>query len=294
MPIDYATLKAWPFTDVRQHYTPRDTILYALGVGAGRGCDAPDSAALRYVYEEALRAIPAMAVVLGYPGFWLRDPASGIDWRAVLHVEQDVVLHRPLASSGTVIGRNRVEEVYDRGPGRGAVMITCRELVDADSDAPIASLRCTEFCRGEGGFGGPPPLPRQLDTMPSRSPDDELTLHVDERAALIYRLCGDDNPLHVDAAVARSVGLDRPILHGLCTFGMATYALMRCLFPDDTGTVRRIKTRLTSPVFPGERLCVDVWREGEGDARFRVRAPERGVIVMDSGLFVYEPAFSNT
>jgi acyl dehydratase len=286
MPIDYAALKARTFDDVHQRYTPRDTILYALGVSAGHHALAPGG--LRHVYEKHLHALPSMAVVLGYPGFWLRDASSGIDWRAVLHVEQDVVLHRPLAAQGNVIGRNGIDEIYDRGAGRGALMVTRRELSDAASGAPLATLLCTEFCRGEGGFGGPPPPPREADTMPSRSPDDEIALFVDDRAALLYRLSGDDNPLHVDPDVARAIGLDRPILHGLCTFGMAAYALVQRLVPEDESAVRRIKTRFTAPVFPGERLCVDVWREGAGTARFRVRAPGRGVVVIDDGRFIYD------
>jgi acyl dehydratase len=294
MPIDYASLKTRRFEDVEQHYTSRDTILYALSVGAGSlagsdaGFSAVDDTELPFVYENGLHALPTMAVVLGYPGFWLREPLSGIDWRAVLHVEQDLVLHCPLDGEGAVIGSNRIDEIFDRGQGRGAILVTKREITDLASGAPLASLASTELCRGEGGFGGPSPPPRPRDDMPARAADNEVTLTVDPRAALLYRLNGDDNPLHIDSSVARSMGFERPILHGLCTFGMAGYALQWRLFPDARSVVRRLKVRFTSPVYPGERLCMEIWRENEGMVRFRVRAPLRGVVVIDHGLMLYK------
>jgi acyl dehydratase len=283
MAIDYPILRNWLFNEIEHRYTKKDTILYALGVGAGEA--SCDPATLRFAYEDNLAALPTMAVVLGYPGFWLRQPESGIDWRAVLHVEQAVTIHRPLEPEGVVIGRSRVDEVYDQGKGRGAILVTSREIVDAANGARIASLSCTEYCRGEGGFGGPAPPPRQIDMMPDRAPDEVVQMPVSRRAALIYRLTGDDNPLHVDPVVAQSMGFDRPILHGLCSFGMTGYTLVQSMARNLPQAVTAMKARFSAPVYPGDILTIEIWRDGPGVARFRVREPERNVVVIDGGSF---------
>ncbi|BCG04203.1 enoyl-CoA hydratase (plasmid) [Paraburkholderia sp. PGU19] len=286
MTIDYSTLKHWRFDDVAYRYGTQETILYALSVGAGES--PADNLALRYVYERDLLVVPSMAVVLGYPGFWLRNPATGLDWKSVLHVEQSVTLHRALDPEGCVIGRNRVEEVYDRGDNRGAIMVTVRDIVDAQSGAPVATLRCTEFCRGEGNFGGPRPPSREIEPMPQTPPDHEVSVVISPRAALLYRLTGDDNALHVDPSVARAVGFDRPVLHGMCTFGTTVLSLVRLLVPDHPGAVRHLEVRFTAPVFPGDRLSIDVWHVGAGSVRFRVRVPSREAVVIDHGLFLFK------
>ncbi|WP_321965031.1 MaoC/PaaZ C-terminal domain-containing protein [Paraburkholderia sp. J7] len=286
MPIDYSALKDWRFDDVTHRYDRRDTILYALSVGAGE--NPADDLALRYVYERDLLVVPSMAVVLGYPGFWLRNPATGLDWKSVLHVEQSVTLHRALQPEGSVTGRNRVEEVYDRGGGRGAVMVTVRDIADALSGDPVATLRCTEFCRGEGGFGGPPPPVRDIESMPQTPPDHEIAVAISPRAALLYRLTGDDNALHVDPSVARTVGFERPILHGMCTFGTTVLSLVRLLVPNRPGAIRHMKMRFTAPVLPGDRLSIDVWHIRPGSVRFRVRVPSREAVVIDYGWLQFD------
>ncbi|MGU7776163.1 MaoC/PaaZ C-terminal domain-containing protein [Burkholderia sp. MR1-5-21] len=283
MAIDYPALTNWKFDEVHHRYTKRDTILYALGVGAG--AIPHDVADLRFVYEEGLVALPTMAVVLGYPGFWIRQPETGIDWRAVLHVEQKLVIHQLPAAEGAVIGRSRVDGVYDRGPGRGAVLATSRDLVDARSGQLLASLSSTELCRGEGGFGGPAWPSTAKQAMPAEPPDREIRLHVAPRAALIYRLSGDDNPLHVDPAIAAAMGFERPILHGLCSFGMVGHALVRSIARNDPNSVKEMKVRFTAPVYPGDDLTLQIWQTQADVARFRVQAPSRRAVVIDDGYF---------
>src|SRR5215831_4257566 len=151
MPIDYQKLKNWPIPAVEQRYVARDTILYALGLGCG--ADPTDRDDLKFVYEDGLAALPTMAVVLGAPGFWLKDPKTGVDWRKVLHGEQGLVLHRPLPPAGVVTGQSRILEILDRGE-RGAFMYSERTLVDPASGALIATTTSTTVLRGEGGFGG--------------------------------------------------------------------------------------------------------------------------------------------
>jgi hypothetical protein len=225
MPIDYAALKSWPFPDVEHRYTARDTMLYALGLGCGSDPTDPDE--LQFVFEENLRALPTMAAVLGGSGFWLRNAKTGVDWRKMLHGEQGLTLHRSLPVAGTVIGRMRIKEIVDKGRERGALMFTERSILDKETGAEIATLTSTTVMRGDGGFGGPngpTPTPHRL---PERAPDAALDIATLPQAALIYRLSGDMNPLHADPKIAAAAGFTRPILHGLCSFGIAGRAVLK-------------------------------------------------------------------
>ncbi len=213
MTINYATLKSWPFADVEHAYTARETMLYALGLGCGSDPTDPDD--LRFVYEEGLCALPTMAVVLGGPGFWLRNEKTGVDWRRILHGEQGLTLHRPLPSAGTVIGRTRIKDIIDKGAGKGALMFSERLILDKASGEPIATLASTTFMRGDGGFGGPAGPAPDPHPLPPRAPDAALDTATLPQAALIYRLSGDMNPLHADPKIAVAAGFPRPILHGL-------------------------------------------------------------------------------
>ena len=154
MAIDYAKLKAWSFKDVEQSYSEKDSMLYALGLGVGY--DPMDEQQLRFVYEKNLKALPTMAVVLGYPGFWMKDPASGIDWVRIVHGEQSLKLHRPLPASGTVVGRSRIRALVDKGRDKGALVVQERSLHDKASGELLATLEHVTFCRGNGGFSEEP------------------------------------------------------------------------------------------------------------------------------------------
>src|SRR3954468_17904595 len=164
MTINYEKLLALKVPEVEHRYTDKDTILYALGVGVGH--DPLDPAQLPFVYEKNLKALPTFAAVLGYPGFWARELDTGIDWVKLVNGEQGVTLHAPLAPTGAVIGRTRILEAIDKGPGKGALVYTERTVTDKASGALIATVTQTSFCRGDGGFGGaapagpaPPPPP---------------------------------------------------------------------------------------------------------------------------------------
>jgi acyl dehydratase len=212
MPINPETLLNWHFPELEHSYAERDTMLYALGLGCG--ADPLDQGQLQFVYEDGLRALPSMAVVLGYPGFWISDPGTGVDWKKVLHGEQDITIFKPLPAAGTVIGRTRVTGVFDKGKEKGAVLVSERDVIDKASGDLLCRLTSTTMMRGDGGFGGssgPLPAPHPL---PDRAPDQTASIATLPQAALIYRLSGDYNPLHADPAVARSGGFDRPILHG--------------------------------------------------------------------------------
>ncbi|MBO9356375.1 3-alpha,7-alpha,12-alpha-trihydroxy-5-beta-cholest-24-enoyl-CoA hydratase [Bordetella petrii] len=278
--MDYDTIKNWRFDDVHQRYDEKDTMLYALGLGLGQ--DPLDAGQLRYVYEQDLRALPTLATVLGYPGFWMSDPRAGIDWVRLVHGEQRLTLHAPLPASGTVIGKSRITHVIDKGADKGALVISERELHD-ESGACLATLQQTTFCRGDGGFGrgddGPPPLP----AAPARAPDRSCTLAVAPNAALLYRLSGDRNPLHADPEIARKAGYPQPILHGLCTYGMAAHAIIKTWCDYDAARLTSLNARFSSPVYPGEALQFDMWRGDDGTLQFIVRAAARDVVVMSHG-----------
>nr|ART36344.1 C781 [uncultured bacterium]ART37418.1 E135 [uncultured bacterium] len=280
MAIDYRRLLDWPVPEVRQTYSVRDSQLYALAVGLG--ADPVDTRQLPFVYEQASQALPMQAVVLGYPGFWMKDPATGVDWVRLVHAEQGLRLHRPLPASGEVIGRTRVVGINDKGPGKGAIVYSQRTLHDAVSDALIATLDSSTFCRGDGGCGGSDAPPMRLAPTPERAPDAVCELPTLPQQALLYRQCGDFNPLHADPQVARAAGFERPILHGLCTFAVAGHALLRTLCDYDPARLTQLQARFSAPVYPGETLRTEIWREA-GAVAFRTLAVERKLVVLSHG-----------
>lgn len=281
MPIDYDKLMNWPFPDLEHRYSERDTMLYALGVGCGH--DPMDRADLRFVYEESLLALPTMAVVLGYPGFWLKDPATGVDWRKVLHGEQGLVLHRPLPAAATVVGRSRVTGIVDKGEGKGALMYSERDVVDHATGELLCTVTSTTFLRGEGGFGGPSGPSPAPHPVPERAPDQAVDLPTLPQAALIYRLSGDTNPLHADPEIAAQAGFPRPILHGLGTYGVAGRAILRACCNNDPARLKTLNVRFSAPVFPGETIRTEIWQDGT-TVSFRCRVVERDAMVLNNGL----------
>ena len=280
MALDYDRLRNWELADVEHAYGRTDTILYALGVGFG--ADPLDARQLRFVYEEDLLALPTMAVVLGAPGFWLKEQDTGVDWVRVLHGEQGLVLHRPLPPQGRAIGRTRVTGILDKGADKGALIYTEKVLIDKASGETVATTTSTTFARGDGGFGGPTgPSPRP-HPIPERAPDLACDLPTVPQAALIYRLSGDRNPLHADPEVAQAAGFKAPILHGLCTLGAAGHALLKGCCDYDPARFRSLKLRFSAPVYPGETIRTEMWRDG-AIVSFRSRVVERDVVVLDNG-----------
>ncbi|HEY4251156.1 MAG TPA: MaoC/PaaZ C-terminal domain-containing protein [Roseomonas sp.] len=284
MPIEYEKLLNFPIPEIRQTLRWQDTALYNFSVGLGQ--DPMDKAQLDFLYEPRLKAMPSLAVVLGYPGFWVRDPASGVDWVKVVHGEQSLILHRPLPVAGEIIGTSRVTGIVDRGAGKGAMIYTSREVKDATTGELLATLGMTTFARGDGGFGGPSGPVRPPNPEPDGAPDIVLNLPTRPEQALVYRLNGDFNPLHIDPDVARAAGFDRPILHGLCTFGVVCHALLQSLCGYDPARFGRMDLRFSSPVFPGETIRTEIWRQG-GGAAFRARVLERDKVVVSNGRFLH-------
>ncbi|MFF7655110.1 MaoC/PaaZ C-terminal domain-containing protein [Streptomyces sp. NPDC007983] len=280
MTMDPHALLRREFTPVPQRYTAQDSRLYALSLGLG--ADPLDARQLAYVYEEGQRAFPTMPNVLGYAGFWAREPDTGIDWRRLLHVEQSLTLHAPLAPEGEVVGHTRVTGVVDKGVDKGALLYQERQVLDAAGGRLLAEVGQVSLLRGDGGCGStmdtaPPP-----HRMPDRAPDTVHDLPTLPQAALLYRLNGDTNPVHADPATARAAGFERPILHGLCTFGVAVHTLLAGALGWDESRLRRLRVRFTAPVFPGETLRTESWADGD-IVSFRTTAIERGAVVLDAG-----------
>ena len=280
MTIVYDRLLSLDIPQVVQTYTEKDAILYALGLGLGH--DPLNGDELPFVYEKSIKLLPTFAVVLGWPGFWARDLDSGIDWVKLVAGEQGLVLHRPLAPRGTVVGKTRVTEIIDKGAGKGALVYSERVVVDQATGERIATAAHTTFCRGDGGFGGPPREAPPVHAIPERAPDAVCDLPTRPDAALIYRLSGDPNPLHVDPAVAKAAGFPRPILHGLATFGIAGHAILKSLCGYDPARLMAIAGRFSAPVFPGETIRTEMWRDGTV-VSFRARVMERDVIALNNG-----------
>jgi acyl dehydratase len=280
--IDYESLLNYPIPEVRQTLRWQDTALYNFSIGLGQ--DPMDERQLDFLYEPRLKAMPSLPVVLGSPGFWSRNADTGIDWVKIVHGEQGLVLHQPLPVAGEIIGRSRVTGLVDRGPGKGALMYSEREVIDAATGEKLATLTSTSFLRGDGGFAGPTGPVKPPHPEPERAPDLVLDMPTRPEQALVYRLNSDLNPLHIDPQVAAAAGFPRPILHGLCTFGTVCHALLRTLCDYDPMRFGRMDLRFSSPVFPGETIRTEIWHEA-GGASFRARVVERDKVVVSNGLF---------
>jgi len=280
MTIVYDKLMALEIPPAEQTYEPRDCMLYALGVGLGH--DPMNEDELAFVYEKNLKVLPTMATVIGHSGSLARNPRTGIDWVKVVNGEQGFKLHRPLAAQDIVVGRTRIVEVIDKGAGKGALVLTERDISDKKTGEAIATVTQTIFCRGDGGFGGPareapPPHP-----VPARTPDAVCDLGTRPEMALIYRLNGDYNPLHAEPAAAKAAGFDRPILHGLGTFGVSGHAVLKTMCGYDSSRLMSFSGRFSAPVFPGETIRTEMWRDGP-IVSFRARVVERDVVAINNG-----------
>jgi acyl dehydratase len=276
-------LLAYAIPAVTSTATPRDAMLYALGVGVGDRPDDPRD--LQFVFETGLKMLPSQVNVLCHPGAWVRDPVLELDWVRLLHGEQGFEMLKPLRPGQTYLGETRVTGVLDKGAGKGAMLFARKELHevhDGQRGALVGTVDSTYVLRGDGGCGSTvteAPVPHAL---PERAPDASVALPTLSRAALIYRLSGDYNPIHADPDVARKAGFERPILHGLCSLGVATRAVMRAYCDDEPERLRSLKLRFSAPVYPGETLVTELWRDASV-VSFRTRVAERDVVVLNNG-----------
>ena len=232
--------------------------------------------------EPELRALPSMAAVLSPPGFWARHPDAGIDWVRILHGEQAMEIHKPLRAAAKVVATAKVTDIVDKGAGRGALLFVARTVRDIENGEALATLRSTTFARGDGGCGGTTETAPPPHALPDRDPDLVCDLPTALNAALIYRLSGDPNPLHASPSVARAAGFERPILHGLCSWGVAGHAILKSYCDYDPARLTSMALRFSAPVYPGETIRTEMWRDGD-TVSFRARVAERDVVVLNNG-----------
>ncbi len=278
MSFSAEALLAHRFPAVRHTYEARDAILYALGLGLGR--DPLDEADLAFLDETRLRVLPTFAVTLASPGLWVKEPRLSIDWVRLLHVAQTATFLAPLPPAATVIGEAHIASVTDRGADRGAEVVVERTIRDAADGWIYCRLEQTLLLRGNGGFAATPaPRPAKL-TPPNRPPDLSVGFETSPRAALIYRLSGDWNALHIDPATARRAGFERPILQGLASYGIAGRVVLSAFCEGRPERLSELALRFAAPVTPGERLDFDLWRDG-GTIVFVARVGDR--VVLDQG-----------
>lgn len=272
--IDPVAIAAYDFGNPRESYVARDAILYALGLGLGS--DPTDAGDLRFLDERALAVLPTFAVTRCTPGMWIRDPALGVDFGKLVHSAQAAEFPAPMPPAATVVGSARVISLTDRGEGKGAVLVLEREISDADSGTLYCQLHQTLLLRGDGGFGGPA-AQRDPAFAPEAVPDLVVQVPTSSRAALIYRLSGDWNPLHLDPDIATRAGFSRPILQGLASYGIAGAAISRAL-GRDAATLARLSCRFSGAVLPGDELEFRLWRTDTCGARFTAHVGTRKVL----------------
>lgn len=277
--LNVDALEAWEFPPLEQVYTADQSMLYAATMGFGQ--DPLDEGQLRFVYEKNLAAVPTFAAILCHPGRWTAAPELGVTLHKTVHGEQRLFLHRPLPPEGDLVARARVHAVQDKGE-KGALIHAARTMYDRASGEPVASILHSTFCRADGGFG------RDFGTVPAAAkppdaaPDIVTDIVTRPETAVLYRLNKDRNPLHVDPAYAAKAGFDRPILHGLCTWGLAARAMLQSVLDYDETRLRSVDARFSGPVYPGETIRFHIWRE-DGMCRFRARVEARDATVLDAG-----------
>jgi acyl dehydratase len=278
VPLD-PTAVGWESPPRETSWRPEDCLLYALGVGAG-------PADLAYVTENSIRvehrALPTIPVVLGQFDDEVWQAMGTFPWAMMVHGGQEVVLHQPVPTEGSIVTTHRLAAMWDKG--KAAVVEVESNAVDAASGAAMFTLRTSLFIRGEGGWDGDRG-PTAANPIPDRAPDHEIRDHIPPNQALIYRLCGDRNPLHSDPAFARKAGFDRPILHGLCTYGFTGRGLLKALCDDDPDRFGGMSGRFASPVLPGDDLVVRIWEIDDG-AAFQTALAD-GNLVFDAGRFTF-------
>jgi acyl dehydratase len=278
MPIDLEKAVGAELPPMTYELTRDKVILYALGVGA-----VPEGDELVFVYENGLKTLPTFGVVPPFPALMevMNVPGVDINPIMILHGEQYLEIRKhPIPTEGTLTSRPRISNIYDKG--KGALMEIDVETEDRDGNV-IFFNRFATFVRGEGGFGGPKGPPPE-NAPPDRPPDEIVEERTLRRQAAIYRLSGDYNPLHIDPQFAAMAGYDRPIIHGLCTFGFCGRAVLRTYCNNDPARFRSIKVRFSRPAWPGDTIVTQMWKVAEDKVLLRAHTKERpGDYILTNG-----------
>ena len=278
MPIDVEAALASELPAHTFAWDEDRVILYQLGLGAGS--PPTDPRELSYTYESNLEVLPSFGTIPASPSLAAVTSARGVDinWALLLHGEQDLEIERPIPLSGKVVSRPRIAHVYDKG--RAALIVVEVASTDRRTGKLLFTNRSSLFIRGEGGWGGDPG-PKASNQAPEREPDHIVRSSTLPQQALLYRLSGDKNPLHADPAFAALGGFDRPILHGLCTYGIVCKAAVDAVLGGDPARTRRYQARFAGVVFPGETVMTRIWVE-EDKVLLEASVEERDAIVISN------------
>lgn len=259
--LPYQRLVSFRPPVTRYPVVARELQLYALSLGAGAAL--PSETALGFVYEKGLIPLSTYYTILTWRDpRWLAD--IGVTMPSMVHLSESLEVHAPPPADGQVEVVVRIADVTDKGAGRGALIGVEFSIDNPDTGSRLADARSVLYCRADGGIEGAPPAPprREKAAAPTSAPDGSISIPTRLDQAALYRLCGDMNPIHIDPEVAGQAGFDRPLLHGLCTYGMVYLALLRGLFQGDQARIRRFDVDFTGPVYPGDSLQVDYWLNG--------------------------------
>ncbi|MCL2722811.1 MAG: hypothetical protein FWD69_00080 [Polyangiaceae bacterium] len=284
--IDVEEALGYEFPIQYSSYDEKDLVLYALGVGAGT--DPADTSELQYVYENASQGFkalptfgvaPALKLIFEMAKRGQKAPGLNYGFDRILHGEQYTEVTQPLPPSAKLSHKVKIKNIYDKG--RHAVVVTEIQSFD-EAERLLVTNEISTFVRGAGGWGGERGPSTEWNAPPDRAPDAMATEKVGTNQALLYRLSGDVNPLHVDPAVARAFGFEKPILHGLCTFGYAARHVIKHFSKNDSRFFKSIRTRFSDIVFPGETLVTEMWKESDARTLFQCKIKERNRIVISN------------
>jgi acyl dehydratase len=284
MPIKYEELMALKNLGQKYSYSDREVMLYACGIGLG--ADPMDERELAFVNEAAatarpLKVVPTFASVAA----WGAGPGEmNLNRLLVVDGERDITFHKPLATAAHITADSSVLAVFDKGKDKGAVIRHQTVLKDADGEK-LATLVASRFARGDGGFGGPSEAQAKPHQVPSRAPDKVVDITTRPDQALVYRLCGDRNPLHSDPEFARRAGFPKPILHGMCTYGITCRGVLQTYADYDPTAFKQHAVRFSSPVYPGETVTMEMWKDGNVIS-FEAKVRARDATVIRNGFTV--------
>ena len=278
MTINYDEIMNLTSENVEISYSDKDSILYSLGIGLGN--DPMNLNELKYVYENSQSVLPSMATNFQYHSPLLLK--TNINFIMVVHGEQRLSITNALPVSGDFIANAKVIGCYDKGPARGAIIVVETTVKNKKNNEEICKLVSTTFARGDGGFGGPD-SPKKEIFIPDGEPDYVSEVSTKPDQALIFRLSGDYNPLHSDPNFAKAAGFEKPILHGMCTYGIACRSLVNEICENDASKLKRFDCRFSSPVYPGETIITEMWKKDKM-IYFNSKVKERDKLVLKNGV----------
>lgn len=273
--MDYEKLKNWPFKPVVTTYTQEDTIHFARGFGAGLPGPLQHEDA-RFIQAEGLQALPSLAVALADGEFWQQSPEAGLQWQKIVHAEESITVHRPLQTAGKLVVTRWIEEIYDRGPERGALMHE-RELLSDEQGVRVATIDVRTIALADGGFGGKKEPVQERTAIPERSPDAVLELATPLDDGAVFRL-----PAVFEVASNAAPGTPKTsMLRGLCSFGIACRAALKLACDNQPERLRKLSVRYVGPMYTEETVRVELWNLAPGHAVLRMWAVEREVLILN-------------